>query len=58
MDEFILVRGRWYVVEEVHGDSVFASDKDGEEYEFPIDCIEQREDMLYPDVQKQKGVGA
>ena len=32
----ILVDGEWYHVEEIDGDTIWVSDKDGEEYEFKI----------------------
>jgi len=42
----ILVNGRWYHVERIDGDVIWASDEDGEEYEFSIKDIEAVEEKM------------
>jgi|GEM_PF-3839988 hypothetical protein len=39
-DRWVLIRGQWYHLESVHEDSIFVSDKDGNEKEFDVDDIE------------------
>lgn len=39
----ILVDGKWFVVEEVDGDIIWASNDDGEEFEFKVKDIEKVE---------------
>jgi len=49
----ILVDGEWYHVEEIDGDTIWASDKDGKEYEFKIKDIEKVEENMIKEFLKQ-----
>ena len=40
INDLIMINGEWYVIVEIDGDSVWASNEDGEEFEFPIDVLE------------------
>jgi hypothetical protein len=39
----VLINGKWYVIEEIEGDTIWVSDENGEEYEFKVRDVESIE---------------
>jgi len=40
INELVMINGEWYVIVEIDGDSIWVSNDDGAEFEFPIDVLE------------------
>ena len=40
IEKLVLINGEWYVLEEIDGDIVWVSDRDGAEFEFPLSKVE------------------
>jgi len=40
INDLIMINGEWYVIVEIDGDSIWVSNDDGAEFEFPIDVLE------------------
>ena len=40
IEKLVIADGEWYVLEEIDGDSIWVSNDDGAEFEFPIDVLE------------------
>jgi len=36
IEKLVIANGEWYVLEEIDGDIVWVSDRDGAEFEFPL----------------------
>ena len=43
--DVVIIDGQWYAIEEVDGDSVWVSNDDGAEFEFPASVL--RENTLF-----------
>ena len=39
--DVVIIDGQWYAIEEVDGDSVWVSNDDGAEFEFPISVLKE-----------------
>lgn len=44
IEKLVLINGEWYVLEEIDGDIVWVSNKDGAEFEFPLSEVEAMND--------------
>ena len=41
INELVMINGEWYVLEEIDGDSIWVSNDDGAEFEFPISVLKE-----------------